>query len=240
MALKQPSPVTRPVMAALAPGQRWMTDARTGFEAILRKAAGPPRPNDEARRLKAELERYKAATQNLKRKNEELSNLLQLKEQVPYTSVVARIIGEGDKSWAQTATIDRGTRDGIRPRHVVVTKDGVAGQVTGVIGPNSATVLYLTDPSSSVGVRVLRNRIPGVARGEGSDTLSLTYLDKTADVRVGDAIVTSGWGGIYPPGLFIGKVSSVRTNVSGTGRTATIEPAVDFHRLEEALVLRKD
>jgi rod shape-determining protein MreC len=236
---RQPSPVTRPIMAALAPGQRLVTGARSEMEGLLKKAAGPVPAGEETRRLKAELEQMRAAAQDLKIKNAHLSELLQLKGQLPFSSIVARVIGEGEKSWAQAATVDRGTQDGVSPKDVVVTEGGVVGQVTSVIGPSSATVLYLTDPSSSVGVRVLRSRITGVARGEGGDTLSLNYIDKGADVRNGDSIVTSGLGGIFPPGLYVGKVVDVRTNITGTGRTASIAPAVDFSRLEEALVLRK-
>jgi rod shape-determining protein MreC len=235
---RQPSPVTRPVMAALAPGQRLVTGARDGFEGLLKKAAGPAPATEETRKLRAELAQMRAAAQDLKFKNKHLSVMLQLRGALPLSSIVARVIGEGEKTWAQAATVDRGTHDGVNPKDVVVTEGGVVGQVTSVIGPSSATVLYLTDPSSSVGVRVLRNRITGVARGQGGDALSLNYIDKGADVRKGDSIVTSGLGGIFPPGLYVGRVTDVRTNVSGTGRTATIDPAADFDRLEEALILR--
>jgi rod shape-determining protein MreC len=136
-----------------------------------------------------------------------------------------------------TILISRGSRDGVRPHSVVVTRNGLVGQVWEV-SPTTASVVLLTDPQyGSVGGRVQRanSRAEGVCRG---DSAAITMIDLRidADIKPGDQIVTSGYS-IFPKGLLIGKVKEIKNEEGGVTKTAKLIPAVDFTRLEQVYVL---
>jgi len=141
-----------------------------------------------------------------------------------------------------TLVLSRGSRDGVRLQSVVVAPEGLVGHVYDV-APTSASVLLLTDSNAAVGAMVQRaeSRATGVCRGTGDSLLSLIYLDRAADVRVGDTLISSGRGGekgVFPKGLVIGTVTEVVNDASGSTRHVAVRPAVDFNRLEEVYVLR--
>jgi rod shape-determining protein MreC len=232
---RRPSPVTAPILAALAPGQRIVSQARQSAMRVF--GASGDTPEAENQRLKAQIEALKAENARLTDEVKSLNRLLKLRDAFP-SSLPAKLISLGGGSWAESATLNRGSRDGVRPKDIVVTEAGVAGQVTSMIGPDSSVALFLTDPASGIGARTQPSGAIGVARGDGSPMLNLTYLDKTADVKKGDDVFSSGLGGVFPAGYFIGRVIEVKTDPSGAGRTASIQPSVDFSRLDDALILR--
>lgn len=138
-----------------------------------------------------------------------------------------------------TLVISRGSRDGVQPYSVVVTRAGLVGRVFEVT-PGTASVLMLTDQNSGVGARVQRasSRAVGICKGDNSAQLSLGDLANDADIKVGDVVVTSGLGGIYPAGLLIGTVKEVKAEEGTLGKAAHLRPAVDFSRLEQVYVLK--
>lgn len=154
----------------------------------------------------------------------------------------ARVVAFGPGHSVGTVVIDRGSRDGVRTGSVVVTPEGLVGHVMEVAA-TSAVVLVASDPRSSVGARVQRSRSRalGICQGLGGRRLRCSYLNLEADVVTGDIMVTSGLGGkggIYPPGIVIGKVVSVTQDPAVSARTAVVEMAVDPTCLEEVVVLR--
>jgi rod shape-determining protein MreC len=141
-----------------------------------------------------------------------------------------------------TLVISRGSRDGVKLNSVVVAPAGVVGHVYDV-GLTTSAVLLLTDSYSAVGAMVQRpqSRAIGVCKGSREPLVSMLYLARDADVKVGDIIVTSGRGGdrgIYPSGLPIGTVVEVQNDASGSTRHVSVKPAVDASKLEEVYVLR--
>lgn len=137
-----------------------------------------------------------------------------------------------------TLIIARGSGDGIKPNSVVVTKNGVVGRVFEV-EPGTASVLMLTDQKSGIGARVQRagSRVVGVCEGNNSSLLTMLGLGNDADIKVGDVIVTSGLGGVFPKGLVIGVVSDVQLDTANVGKLVHVRPRVNFDRLEEVYVL---
>jgi rod shape-determining protein MreC len=136
-----------------------------------------------------------------------------------------------------TIVISRGSRDGVRPHSVVVTRNGLVGQVWEV-SPTTASVVLLTDPQyGSVGGRVQRanSRAEGVCHGD-SALITMIDLRNDADIKPGDRIVTSGYS-IFPKGILIGKVKEITSEEGGVTKKAKLIPAVDFTRLEEVYVL---
>ena len=97
--------------------------------------------------------------------------------------------------------------------------------------------MLLLDRQSAVDALVQRSRARGVLRGVGRDRLEFEFVVRSADIAIGDEIVTSGLGGIYPKGLRLGRVAELREAGGRLTRIATIEPAVDLGRLEQVFVL---
>jgi rod shape-determining protein MreC len=110
----------------------------------------------------------------------------------------------------QRLVIDKGDRDGLFRSQTVVDSDGLMGQL-GRVGPWSAEVMLITDPAAAVPVEVVRSGVRTIAVGTGdADELQLPYLPVTADVKTGDALVTSGLGGVFPAGIPVGEITENR------------------------------
>lgn len=165
-----------------------------------------------------------------------LEQLLGIRQAAPGRTVAARVIGRDPARWFTSVVIDRGARDGIRRNDPVISADGVAGRVIEVT-PTASRVLLISDSRSAVGVIVQRSRDAGVVEGKGGVTLQLNYLSREATVRVGDVVVTSGLGGVFPRGLVIGKVARVIREEGALLQEAVVEPAAPLGRLEELLVI---
>ena len=118
----------------------------------------------------------------------------------------------------------------------VISENGLVGLVTAASYRASRTMLLL-DRQSAVDGTVQRSRARGIVRGRGSDDLEFEFVVRVGDVRVGDVVMTSGLGGVYPKGLRIGRVTVVSDPGARLLQTATIAPAVDFGRLEQVFVM---
>lgn len=185
----------------------------------------------ESRRLRAEM----AGVEELKRENERLRRLLGYVEEQPRRSVAARVIAEDASSWFRTIEIDRGYEDGVTEGLPVVDAAGLIGRVVRSTA-HTARVLLITDASSAVAVLVQDERIRGVCRGQGG-TLALDFALVQDEIQVGDGVITSGLGGVFPKGLVVGYVRSVHREQFGLFQTVEVESAVDFEHLEEVLIL---
>lgn len=168
--------------------------------------------------------------------NERLKKLLELKTSLHVPAQAASVIGEDGAPWFKTITINRGEADGLQEGMPVVSADGVVGQVVKV-ATNSSRVLLLTDNASSVAGMIQRSRARGVIKGKGGGRCSLEFALREEDVKVGDVVVTSGVGGIFPKGLAVGEIAMVKKGEYGIFQTIDVRPAVNITRLEEVLVL---
>jgi rod shape-determining protein MreC len=112
-------------------------------------------------------------------------------------------------SLRQRVLIDRGSVNGVTAGQAVLDDEGVVGQ-TMHVGPWSAQVILITDPEHALPVSIARTGLRTIAVGAGDSTsLAMPYLPANADIRVGDVIVTSGLGGIFPPGYPVARVTEV-------------------------------
>tara|TARA_B100000686_G_scaffold336623_1_gene406726 strand:+ start:296 stop:1111 length:816 start_codon:yes stop_codon:yes gene_type:complete len=151
-------------------------------------------------------------------------------------SVVAAVIGRDATQWSKVVFINKGTQDGLKQHLAVVTAAGVIGQVIHA-GPNTSKVLLIVDGRSAVDALFQGSRVSGVVVGMGEDKCRLKFVPNTAEVQVGDSVLSSGLGGIFPKGLMIGKVSQVSKKKQGLFQDITLMPSSDLLRLEEVLVL---
>jgi rod shape-determining protein MreC len=192
------------------------------------------RLQSENRRLAAELN----SVEEIRLANERLRRLLEFRDSVDLPALPAQVIAVDASSWFRTVVIDKGNSDGVREGMPVVAAEGVVGRVIRS-APRESRVLLLTDASSAVASLVQRNRTRGVVRGQG-DILTLDFALRQKDIEVGDRIVTSGTGGVFPKGLVIGEVTRAAREQYGLFQKVTVTPVVDFARLEEVLVLLKE
>ncbi|HWP34073.1 MAG TPA: rod shape-determining protein MreC, partial [Thermodesulfobacteriota bacterium] len=203
----------------------------SGYVALLGVRAENAALREEIARLKlrqAELAEAAAEAERLRR-------LLGLRERAGFSGVVATVIAVDASGWFRTVTIDRGSADGLERGLAVVTPDGVVGR-TQAVASRAAKVLLITDPNSAVDALVQRSRARGVVAGRLGPELEMRYVHRTEDVQVGDLVVTSGVGGVFPKGLPIGVVSAVR-KTTGLFQSVEVTPAVDLSKLEEVLVV---
>jgi rod shape-determining protein MreC len=182
----------------------------------------------ENARLKAERERlleWEVTAARLQAENRELGKLLNLVPDPKATYITARVIGDQVGAFVREVLIAAGERDGLRKGQAALTGDGLAGRIAEV-GRRSARVLLLTDINSRVPVLVERTRDRAILAGDNSNHPQLLYLKPRAELRVGDRVVTSGDGGVFPAGLPVGVVDSIEDGVVG------IAPFVDWDRME--------
>jgi rod shape-determining protein MreC len=171
--------------------------------------------------------------------NQRLQGLLRFKEAVQWPATVAQVIGQDPTGWFESIMIDKGTNSGLKPGMPVVNAQGVVGQLVSV-APNYAKVLLIIDQNSAVDCLIQRSREKGIVKGLSEKICKMHYVVKTGDVMVGDLVVTSGMGGVYPKGLPVGKVIEVSEDPWEMFKGVKVKPMVDFDKLEEVLVLSKE
>lgn len=185
----------------------------------------------ENRSLRASLE----SSEEVRLENERLKHLLGFKEKQDIKTLPARVIAEDATSWFRTITINKGTDQGLVEGMPVVVPEGVVGRIVRT-SPSYSRVLLVTDASSAVASLVQDNRARGLSRGNG-ETLSFDFVLRQEEINVGDRVITSGMGGVFPKGLTVGQVQIVNQKDYGLFQEILVAPAVDFSHLEEVLVL---
>ena len=179
--------------------------------------------------------------------NEALAENERLRKMIGYQQaarqfdlVAARVIGRESDTWSRMIVIDRGTMNGIANDMPVVTPQGLVGRVVEA-GLNSSKVQLILDPRSSVGTIVQRaeSRVTGIVQGDMDNPTmpQMVNIPKNADVVEGDVIVTSGFGGVYPKGIIVGLVSSLKNDDDNLLKIGVLEAAVDFQKLEDVMVI---
>jgi rod shape-determining protein MreC len=128
-------------------------------------------------------------------------------------STIAPIIGRNADRWWHQITLGRGSKEGIKVGHVVMGIGGIVGRVTEVT-PHTSRVLLISDSLSRVGATLSRNRQLGYIQGKDDKTVVMRFFTKVTDIKPGDAVTTSALSNLYPSGLPIGKVKSVKTDSS--------------------------
>ena len=206
------------------------------YVALVGVEAENERLREKVDRLEAEL----AARRELVHENERLRLLVGLDERNPDVDMqYARVIATAPTPLFRSVRVDRGSDDGVEAGDPVMTHQGIVGRVAAV-SRHHADVMLMVDANSSTDVLVRRTRVRARVRGMGGDNrvaMRVKYLARTADVRPGDVLITSGIGGTFPKGLRVGTIVSVQRRRFGLYQKARVEPSVDFARLESVMVL---
>ncbi len=192
---------------------------------------------EEIRTYREELVEY----DQFKRENEFYKQFLEIKEQnSDYTFQPATITARDAADASASFSIDAGSRDGIALHDPVITQDGLVGYIS-QLGTAMATVVTVIDPGLRVGAIVSRTRESGVVGGESAlladGVCSLSYLASNSAVTVGDYVITSGAGGVFPKGLIIGTVTDVKKEQSNVSLYAVVKPVVDVQQITQVMVI---
>jgi rod shape-determining protein MreC len=185
----------------------------------------------------------RALNDEIRRENEQLTALLQLRAGFEYETAAASVISRESSEFRRVVGLDKGTNAGIEVGDVVIAAGGaLAGRVTDV-GPDSATVVLLTDATSTVIGQLVTSAATGQVVGQLGGVLVMEQVDSGERIDLGVEVVTAGielGGGVrspYPKGLLIGQVIDVRRDVNDVVQTAYLQPAAALDRLEFVLVI---
>lgn len=170
-----------------------------------------------------------------------MSDFLELKRQhTDYRFTAATVTGRESGNYSSVFTLDTGTGAGIRVGMPVITSDGIVGYITEV-GYNWSRVTTLVEAQSAVGAYVERSNVTGVVEGNfatAADGLCvMRYLSIDADIQVGDRILSSGYGDIYPRGLVVGYVQSIDVNPYSRSLNATIQCAAPLSTVNQVMII---
>ena len=199
---------------------------------------------EQNKMLRSEVEQLRQRDVNVNEimaENTRLTNILNYKNAVKqFDTAVAKIISYDSSNLTNSITINLGAKDGMQKNMPVITPQGLVGTIVAVY-EHSAKVQLKLDPRSAVGAIIQRpeSRVIGIMQGSvGVQTLAkMLNIPRDADVVVGDNVLTSGYGGLYPKGIVIGEVVEVTNEAGGLLKYATVKTAVDFYRIEEVLVI---
>jgi len=185
--------------------------------------------------LRMENYRYREALAT----NERLLDLLQFKKAIHWPVLAAQVIGRDPSGWFKSVIIDKGEKSGLKVNMPVVNAMGVVGRLVSV-SPNFAKVLLIIDQNSAVDCIIQRSRDKGIAKGFSSKICKLDYVLKSSDVVIGDMVMTSGFGRVFPKGVPVGKVVEVEDRPGELFKDVKVKLLVNFSKLEELLVILKE
>lgn len=219
------SPVQRTVSSIFSPVGRFFSDIKN----FGKTKAELNQIEAQNKSLKTQL----ALNSDIKGELTQLKGVLDLAGRGNFKVVAARVIARGSaSSFSQTITLDVGTSSGVRSDMTVISQDGLVGLVKSATS-SSSIVLLMSDPSFKVGVRIARSQGIGVLSGEGSTSYSMTLLDPTGTIKVGDTLLTNGSENNKPfiPGVPVGQVVKVDDLVASLTQTATVESYANLNDL---------
>ena len=231
-----------PVVEALTFGvfaevQRTTTSGMGSVRDVWQNYFALQQTGQENQQLRTEVAQLRVGLQQergLAEQSRMLQKLLDMKMETPLKTTAAYVIAGAASPDFRTATIDKGTRDGLKPDMAVISPAGVVGRI---ILPTSraAKIQLLIDRDAAAGAVTERGRAQGVVVGTGT-SLRFDHVSGTADLKVGDRVVTSGIEGIYPKGFEIGQIESIDRR-AGEFSAIIIRPTVEFSSIEAVLVV---
>ncbi len=193
-------------------------------------------PKAFAKEENIKLEEY--LNKSLEKENQELKNLLELNHTLSeFESLNATILYRNVNYWLDTITIDKGEKDGVKVNDSVVTKDGLVGKVVTANKDNSIVSLLTTNDSYYVSVSI--NGYNGLLYeyDKKEQALKVKGIDKKGEINVGDDVVTNGLGGLFPSGLYIGKVKKIENDTYDLSKIVYVDIEQKFNDIRYVMVV---
>ena len=197
---------------------------------------------EENKKLRAEIYALREEQGKVNRtldENRTLRKLLKISEYNKGKIIAAEVSARSPDNWFRSIKVNKGYKNGVKVDMVAITPEGLVGRVVSVSKFTSRIRLVVSE-KSSVPSQVVSSGALGVVYGEGKNTCIMKYVEADAEVKVGDKIITSRLGRIYPPGKMIGEVSKIYGRDNLLYKAVQIKPAVQFNNLEYILLMGKN
>ena len=195
--------------------------------------------NDELKNKNSQLEETLRELETIKAENQTLKQYLELTQKYSdYKTTAADVISRDISNYSKTIVINAGKKSGIKENMTVIASEGLVGYVISATDTKSK-VQTIIDSSSNTSTVLSSSRDSIVCKGqlEEHNNLKAVYIPTDATIAQGDSVETSGLGGIYPKGIYVGKISKVVNTANLNDRYAIVETAVNFNKLETVLVI---
>ena len=153
-------------------------------------------------------------------------------------TVVARVIARDSSNWVSAVVIDKGKKDKIQADMPVITESGLVGKVSEV-GVSTSKIILISDPNLNIPSLIQRSREEGIISGTILGACKMRYISLDSDVKIGDKVITSGLGNVFPKGVLIGELSEIKDDPSGLMKLCLVDPSVNLLKIEEVLVIIK-
>jgi rod shape-determining protein MreC len=227
-------------LAIVAPFERLTTGAGHGIRAawanyidlrhVRQQYLDEKRQNDQLRLQRAALAEDALEAQRLRA-------MLGFRQNFAPATVVAQVIGTSGSDQSRLLTLDKGSRDGLKPDMAVITPTGIVGKLRDVF-PNTSQLLLIDDPTAGAGVILASTRMHAILHGSPQGRVVITNLTPNSQIKAGDAVVTSGGDGVFPRGLPVGTIESIALDPTHQPYALiTLHTAVDLNQLDEVLIV---
>ncbi len=235
------------IQSIITPPQRLFVATQEGIRNTWNHYFSLVNASKESTVLKKKLAETKQSNiqlQEVKKENKRLRALLKYSDQFDIKKIVARVIANNPRYEFKSIVINKGAKDGIRIFMPVVGAAGLVGRVAKVL-PHSSRILLLNDPNSTIDAILQRSRARTLVVGTAKRTAlrphyylsRAEYLRQTSDVKDNDIVITSGFGGLFPPGIPIGTIKSIGNDQYSVFQDAEVIPYENLAELQEVMVL---
>jgi rod shape-determining protein MreC len=166
-----------------------------------------------------------------------LQALLDFQQHYVTSTVAAQVIGTSGNDLSRVLYIDKGSKDGLKPDQAVITPDGIIGKLRDVF-PHTSQVLLIDDQTSGAGVLLASTRLRAILRGSSTGQIVINNLTPDSRIKVGEQVLSSGGDQVYPRGLPVGTIESIKPDPDHQPYTLIqLRPAANLNQLEEVLVI---
>lgn len=243
-AMGQGSYIRSAIITVASPFRWALTKAGEGISGFSLYFRTLDELREENAALRAELEGYKSLVYDAEligEENDFLSDYLGIKEEhVDFLFENATVVGREATNYRTVITLSKGTLHGIEVNMPVITEKGLIGHITEV-GSTWSKAEIITESSSAVGAYIERSGTLGVVEGtyelRTEGLCRMVYIEADSDIRVGDKVISSGIGEVYPRGLLIGKVTEVSVDDRTRTLVATVAPAADLESISKVMII---
>lgn len=203
---------------------------------FIGETIGTRNQNIKLKEKVAELTRKVETLEFAEQENARLKDLLKVTQSKNFKTRLANIIGYSPSDSEKIIIIDKGLNDKLKERMPIITSEGLVGQIIELTG-KASKVQLITDPKSGVAVETMKMNVRGVVEGSEDGVLKMNMVNKNANLKVGNGVFTSGLGGVYPKGIFVGKIKTINDKRLSLYKDIEIETAVNFDYLKQVLVV---
>lgn len=233
------SPFEKYMIEVMAPIQRVIVSMKSKVTTAVDDYFFNVGASDDNRLLRKKLLEYESKlfqSSEVDLENKRLRGLLAANQEIKAKRLLAQIVAWDASSDFKVIRINRGSNDGLKLLSPIITDEGLVGYVYRLTY-NYADVLTILDANNRIDAIVERERTHGIVEGYSKNRCMMKYVARTAPLLLGDLVMTSGLGNIYPKGIKIGKITRIEKDSYGITQHVELTPAVDFGKLEEVIVL---